>query len=317
MKIAYIITAHKHPEQLIRLITRLNTETTCFLVHVDKKTDNQIYRRMVNGLSHLPNVHFLQRHRCIWGHFSLVETTIKGLSELFKRNIDFDYVLLLTGQDYPTKSNAHIHEFFRRNKGESFIEHFPIPSLNWHDENGGLDRIDYWHFWLSERELIVFPKRLRGSSPTLVYRVLARVWPLLRQLFRLKRRFPDGYRPLGGSAHLNLSRACAEYVHHFIRHQRGFVRFFKYVYVPDEIFFHTIILNSPLKDTVVNDDLRYVDWSTQPGPAVLGKNDFDKIVNSPGLFARKFDAMKDGEILDMIDQWTGVERLGERCKQEP
>jgi hypothetical protein len=46
--------------------------------------DDRIYRQMVNGLSPLPNVHFLKRQRSIWGHFRLVETTIEGLNELFE-----------------------------------------------------------------------------------------------------------------------------------------------------------------------------------------------------------------------------------------
>ncbi|MGE5445412.1 MAG: hypothetical protein ACM3SR_12560 [Ignavibacteriales bacterium] len=44
MRLAYIISAYKYPEQLIRLILRLNTDTTSFFIHVDKKTDNEVYR---------------------------------------------------------------------------------------------------------------------------------------------------------------------------------------------------------------------------------------------------------------------------------
>jgi hypothetical protein len=82
------------------------------------------------------------------------------------------------------------------------------------------------------------------------------------------------------------------------------VRFFKHVNVPDEHFFHTILLNSPLKDTVVNDDLRYLEWrdpDVAGGPAVLRKDDYTKIMGAPELFARKFDVTQDPELLDMID----------------
>ena len=48
-----------------------------------------------------------------------------------------------------------------------------------------------------------------------------------------------------------------------------YVRFFEHVFVPDELFFQTIIMNSPLRDTVENDDLRYLDWSREPAPAVF------------------------------------------------
>jgi len=37
MKIAYIILAHKNPDQIKRLVLRLNTEGTSFFIHIDKK----------------------------------------------------------------------------------------------------------------------------------------------------------------------------------------------------------------------------------------------------------------------------------------
>jgi hypothetical protein len=79
--------------------------------------------------------------------------------------------------------------------------------------------------------------------------------------------------------------------------------------VPDEHFFHTIVLNSPLKDTVVNDDLRYLEWhhpDVAGGPAVLGRQDYKKVMTSEALFARKFDVTHDSEVLDMIDAAIGA-----------
>ena len=73
------------------------------------------------------------------------------------------------------------------------------------------------------------------------------------------------------------------------------------------MFFHTIILNSPLQESVVNDDLRFLEWrnpETAGGPAILGTDDFGKIIASSKLFARKFDVTQDAEILDMIDKET-------------
>ena len=62
-------------------------------------------------------------------------------------------------------------------------------------------------------------------------------------------------------------------------------------------------MNSPLAETVVNDDLRYVEWRewNDSRPAALGKPDFAKMMSSGKLFARKFDVEEDAEILDLID----------------
>ena len=127
MKIAYIISAYKYPEQLIRLISRLNSETNNFFVHVDKKTDSKIYYQVADSLRHFSNVYFLERHKCYWGDFSHVNATIKGIEEIFSRSIPFDYVFLLTGQDYPIKSNSQIEKFLIENQRKSFMEYFPLP----------------------------------------------------------------------------------------------------------------------------------------------------------------------------------------------
>lgn len=280
MNLAYIVSAYKLPEQLVRLVLRLNTDTSKFLIHVDRKTDEAVFRRMTEPLRHLSNVHFLERHRCFYGGFGHVRATLKGIDEIFRQRLPFDYVILLTGQDYPIKSNRHIEEFFSRHEGGSFIEYFPLPSDGW--AGGGLDRIGAWHVRLGGTHVRI-PGPARG---------------------KFRRRLPSGLRPFGGSAYWCLSRESIEYVHAFINRSRSYVRFFKHVNVPDEHFFHTILLNSPLKDTVVNDDLRYLEWrdtDVAGGPAVLRKDDYTNIMDAPELFARKFDVTQDPELLDMID----------------
>jgi len=56
MKIAYIILAHKLPQQIIRLVNRLNTDDTSFLIHVDKKTEHRIYQEIVRDSSDHPEI---------------------------------------------------------------------------------------------------------------------------------------------------------------------------------------------------------------------------------------------------------------------
>jgi Core-2/I-Branching enzyme len=280
MHIAYIISAYKNPEQLIRLILRLCSEQTTFLVHVDKKADREIYNRIVEGTRHLLNVHFLKRYDCYWGEFGHVQASLEGIRELMKRKISFDYALLLTGQDYPIKTNAQIQDFLQQHKGESFLANFPLPSKEW--EDGGLERVERWYVrWYGGR--FVFPKN--GYS-------------------FIKRKFPKGLLPFGGSSYWCLTKECIEYIDHFVRTHSRFIRFFKYVDVPDEIFFQTILMNSAHAENIINDDLRYIDWKdpNSGSPAVLSKTDLSSLLVSQKLFARKFDVNVELKILDLIDQ---------------
>lgn len=280
MYIAYIISAYKNPRQLIRLSNRLYDPSTSLFIHVDKKTIDPIYLEMLSGLSNRPNIFFLKRYRCDWGTFGHVQATIEGINEIIKRRIPFDYVVLLTGQDYPIKTNEQIHQFFALNDGKSFMEYFPLPSDNW--EGGGMQRLEQWHVRLFSRHY-TFPK----SS---------------NSIFR--RRFPNSFKPFGGSSYWCLSRACIEYLYGFISNHRRYLNFFRYVDVPDELFFQTILLNSSLAGSIVNDDARFISWKdiTSGSPAILDRSDFANLVSSPKLFARKFDQTVDSEILDMIDR---------------
>jgi hypothetical protein len=279
MKIAYIISAHKQPDLLLRLLDRLNGAGVYFFVHVDKRTDQRLFDQIVSGCAHLSNVHLLERHPCYWGDFGHVQATLKGINEIFKRNTSFDYAILLTGQDYPIKTNEQIHEFFERNGEKSFMAHFSLPTREW--SHGGLERVERWHVRLFGRHFM-FP---------------------MRDGFFIKRRIPMRFQLFGGSSYWCLSRECMEYLHRFIHENAKFVNFFKYADVPDEIFFQTILMNSPYASKIVNDDMRYIEWKDPDAgsPSVLGAADFPKLADSEKLFARKFDVQVDVSILDRID----------------
>jgi hypothetical protein len=274
MHIAYIISAYKYPEQLVRLVDRLDRRGASFWLHVDRRSDDAVYEWAVERLGARENVHFLTRHACNWGDFGHVRATLKGIRALRQARTPFDYAILLTGQDYPIQSNGAIAAYLQQHNGRAFIHHFPLPSDEWGD--GGLDRIRYRHWRLWNRH-IVLP---------------------------IPRSFPQGLAPYGGSSYWCLPRPCIEYIETFIQERPDFVRFFHRVDVPDEIFFQTILLNSPFKECVVNDDLRYIDWKdwNAGSPGILVQEDFEAIARSSKLFARKFDMTIDAHILDLIDR---------------
>jgi hypothetical protein len=61
-------------------------------------------------------------------------------------------------------------------------------------------------------------------------------------------------------------------------------------------------MNSALKDLLVNDNLRYIDWLRNSShPETLYKKDFERFINTENLFVRKFDVTIDTDVLDMID----------------
>jgi Core-2/I-Branching enzyme len=279
MKLAYLIRAHHRPAQLARLVRRLEHDDASFYIHVSGRTSQETHSAMRSALGDAPNVHWTRRVTTYYGGFSLVKATLVSIEEIAREDPLPDYTILLSGQDYPLKPPGEIASFLARHAGKSFVHHFPLPShRDWPDEDGGLDRIRYWHF---ER---------------VAYRTRQLRIPLVT------RRFPRGFQPYGGSAWCSLTAECLRYVIDFVDQNESFVRFFKHVFIPDELFLQTIILNSPLRETVVNDVLHYIQWPGGAHPATLGAADLPKLTASGKLFARKFDVKHDSEILDLLDR---------------
>jgi Core-2/I-Branching enzyme len=290
MRLAYLISAHTQPDLLVRLVHKLQSPNAIFLIHVDKKSNPNIFNQMQEGLKNFSNVRFLERNEVYWANFGIVQATLKGIRELVTKNISFDYAIYLTGSDYPIKTNGAIEDFFSQNRENSFISWKSLPDHEWK----AIAWVEHWHYRIGNRWFI-FPLYERKRFNGLV--------KAINHLFPTKRPFLPNMKQYGGSSYWNLTREAVYYIYDYISCHPDFVRFFKSTWIPDELFFQTLLLNSPLKDKIINDDLRYLDWSNHGShPAILRQNDFGNLSTSPKLFARKFDMNVECDILDMIDK---------------
>ncbi|MEH2298256.1 MAG: beta-1,6-N-acetylglucosaminyltransferase [Nostoc sp.] len=304
MRIAYIILAHNYPEQLARLIFKLNTDDVSFFIHIDKKTDKTIYHQMFSQLNKLSNVFFIKRYNSQWGTFNLIKATLEAINVIGKTGLEFDYVMFLSGQDYLIKTNAYLNRFLQKNQGKEFIEYFSLPYSQW--KEGGFLRIEYWHiFWNDQYFCINDQYYCIPENGEFKSTIVSSLYSFLISRLVKKRKLPEGFAIYGGSQFWCLTGECIKWINIFVKQNPKFVKRFNYTYCADEIFFQTLILNSPFKDKVVNDNLKYIDWGDEINayhPLILEKKDFEKIRQSEKLFARKFDPSKDSDILDMIDK---------------
>ena len=74
---------------------------------------------------------------------------------------------------------------------------------------------------------------------------------------------------------------------------------FRFTFCPDEIFLQTILLHSPQINTIIDDDLRYIDWK-RGEPYTFRLEDYDLLIHSEKLFARKFNSTVDEAIIYKI-----------------
>lgn len=273
MNLAYIVLCHTLPQQVVRLVRRLDDEHVTFLVHVDRRAADTVVSTIEMGLSDLENVRYLPRRACRWGSSGTLAATLEGVSTLV-RDGTADYGILLSGQDYPLWNPARIRSFFEMRNGASFIEWFPTDDAQSPWGDAGRRRYERWHLRRAGRHLHL-PRPWRARPADIFF---------------------------GGSAYWCLSRQCLGVIDAFMTHVPSSVRYFNHVDSPDEIFFQTALGNSPARSTLVNDDLRYIDWSARRShPAVLTTADFAALETSMDLYARKFDVRVDSRVLDLID----------------
>lgn len=296
MKIAFIVLAHKNPDQLGRLIRKLISKDSAFYIHIDKKSNFSDFKSELSKLANFTKITLLPRTNSYWGGPGIVTATLHGLDKTLNDG-NYNRIVLLSGQDYPIKSMNYIFDFFENNKGKNFIQYFKLPSEIWND--GGLSRIKNYHYRIFGKEYTDPPV----SEPIHLYSKM--FYKILKLRFRKPREFPEGLQPYGGFQWWRITAEAAKEIMNFIDKRPDYLEYHKYSGGVDEIFFQTILLNSKndtLLNSLVNDDLTYIEWKNKPNPEILTKSDFETIKKTNALFARKFDLRIDSEILDMIDK---------------
>lgn len=282
MQVTYLILVHDRPSQLAALLDLLLVLRDRAVVHVDAKADELEFRRATRH--HGDRVCFTERRHAVnWGGFGVVAATVTAL-ELAADRMPGDYYVLLSGADLPIKPAVRLHEELA--SGAVYMTRWRMPA----DHLGKpMSRLDRFHL----------TPRSRGSHLTdrLDRHLLARLPK------RDVHRGLAGLVPYAGSQWWAVPHGCAIEVLKFIHRSPRFVRFFRFVQVPDEIFFQTIVLGLPTAWDV-RGNLTYADWSRPVGdgasPAVLGTGDLPALARTDKFFARKFDVEGDPAVYARI-----------------
>lgn len=292
--IAYIILAYRLPAQLIRLVNQLDYEGATFHIHIDKKTKSEVFNEIFSELNWRSNVFFIPRHHTPWGRIGCVKAELAGIKQIVESNIDFDFTVNLSGQDYPIKSNQQIQDTLQSGIGFSFLRYYPIP-YEGHPQMQ--EWILYRHYYFL-RWHISFPKADIFETPW-----LNRLWNPLVARHKASYPLPSDMLPFYGSAYWCLSKEAALYIYNYLEKHKDYLKRFSHVQFPDEFFFQTTLLNSFLKDKIVDENYRFIDFSSKKAhPNVMLSDDLPRLFSSPKLFARKFDMTVDNRVLDLIDE---------------
>ena len=271
--IAYLILVHRYPNQFKRLFKAIYHPSNHYLIHVDKRSGAGLHAEIRDFLSAYPNASVLKSEKAIWGGYSLVDAELRGIRELLKMGLNWEFFINLSAQDFPLKSQTQIHNFLSNNRGKDFLKVADQAAVR----PDTMSRVEYF---VSESGDDII------NTPV------------------LKRPFLRGVTPYIGNQWMILSRKFCEFVTHSPEVDR-FKKFYQNTFIADEGFFQTVIMNTSYKGTIVNDDKRTIDW-VPSGTIKLRPRDFTArdagfLMASNDLFARRFDETVDAGILNILE----------------
>jgi hypothetical protein len=285
MKQGILVTAFKEPGWLERTIVRLG-DGFSFFVHVDGKSKPEIVEGFFALSARYPNVKVFSRYRVNWGGKTHLLAILLLVEEALKE--EMGYCHLITGQDYPLLSGEAL--LAEGERGLNYMEYAPLPNPGWKD--GGYDRLLYYNFF-----------DIFDANTMFRRRVLRRLASMQKFLF-IRRTLPPDVRFHGGATYWSLTRECLEYVMRYAAEHPRLMKAFDHSFCAEELFFQMVLLNSPFKDTIINDPRRFIVWEHRHGsiPGILDESDLDAVLGSPAFFMRKIAYPESRRLVEQLDR---------------
>ena len=284
-KHAYFILAYNNPSQLKTLISLLDDERNDIYVHIDRDSVN-FPMGIFRNLTYKSKLIIAPRISIKWAEYSQVDLQFRMLKLAKKEN--YRYYHFMTGMDMPLKSQDEIHEFFDQSDRE-FMGIVPKESE-----------------YQRRHVRYMYPLlKLKCYHSVKAVRVLSECGVTLQKYIgidRTKKRNTENWTLVDGWDWFSITNDFAEYV---LKQEDVVKRLFQYAKCPSEMAFQTVLFNSPFRDKLFDmSDLqkaaaRLIDWK-RGRPYVFRSTDFNELINSPFMFARKFDENIDSRIIEML-----------------
>lgn len=280
---AYLIIAHNEFEVLQKLVEALDDPRNDIYIHFDKK---------VKSLSQLKvkysNLFICKKRINVhWGDVSQLKAEYVLWQESYKQG-KYTYYHLISGTHFPLKSQDSLHRFF-----DSVANRIVLQKME-----QGESEVD-----LKLKRISVCVKSY-NSENQFMRKLSQFTWKCF-----LRMQYICGYRRNKQYVFKKSSTWCSlteEAVAYMLSVKREVLRKYRYTFCGDEFFVFSELYDSPLKDQIYDyDKLLKCDFF-RTGPIVYNSADYETLVGSDCLFARKFSA----------SDLTIVDRLREHYKAD-
>lgn len=289
-KHAYLILAHEDTLVLRRFIELIDDERNDIFIHFDRNNKNVSIQDLQECTQKSP-ISVIRKYKVNWGTNSITLAEYELLKRASKGH--YDYYHILSGADLPIKSKEDIFAFFEKNKGKEFI-HFGTEQY----QKDIKCRYDQYHF---------FSKQLGRKRDKKIWVDLETYSLAIQRRLHIDRSKKVSFAFYGGANWVSITDGLVQFI---VEHYKRYEKAFWYTQNSDELFIQTIVMDSPFKNHLYHADMdddysaavRHIDWN-RGAPYIFRKEDFEELMNSECIFARKFDEKIDQEIIQKIDTY--------------
>ena len=276
MKIGFVLLAHENLFRVRQIVRHLSEGGSPVALHLDSKVSAASREMLEYNFSDLPNVYFVESEHCEWGHWSIVEATIRATQLLLKKAPGLDFIANLSGSCLPIRPLSELKSYLETHKYPTdFIESHSVNETTWVTDGLSKERTTLYHFfnWKSSR------KRFNFSVG-------------LQRLLGVRRKAPDGLDICHGSQWWCLSTRTLKKILNDPSFEK-YCRFFRSTWIPDESFFQT--LARKYSPRVQNVSLTYANFDHLGKPFIFYDDHINLLKRLDRFFVRKV--------------WTGADQL--------
>jgi len=271
MKISFILLAYKKPEILRPLIETLLKSGSDIYVHYDASSLFSLEDESKQwGLEDYDgNLYHAPRVKVVWGEYSIVQATLNALNLAKKNGYNSDYFMLISGSCMPIKPIWKLEEFLKEDGGD-IIEAVDASQERWNTDGIQEERWESYHFfnWRYQE------KRFNASLK-------------VQDRLNIKRKLPLAHTPYMGSQWWCLRRSTVDKILSLIAKKPVLKKFYQYTWVPDELFFQTMVGNIIPHDELHNEILTKYQFNSWGIPRVYYDGDLEELLYEKTFFARK------------------------------
>lgn len=300
MSIAYLISAHTDAPQLKRLVDALHPDAH-FFIHIDWKADITPFTSILQR----ENVHFLQERVDVrWGTILEVDYQMALIKAAIEFPITFDRIFFLSGMDYPLWSTEHITTWLEAQGDREILCGICMDT----------DAINQQQRELYQLSRPFFSCNMLGNQSNQRLSILCRK---LKKMLRMKKQLSFGvdgrqWSLYKGSAWWCISQSLASYIHETYKDKPEIRRYFIDSFGQAETIIQTIAFNAPewaskcmlcrgeYPGLAALTPLHFIIYD--PVIKVMDETDYDMLMKSGKMFARKFISGKSDKLIQLLHE---------------